>query len=95
MRLRRRASRGRRAPSPRVVGPPTRAFYTAAGTTVPAWVVRGVTCARKSARRRRQERGFVVRTWSQVWLRPLNEADRFGGALKQHWRRILVGAFVG
>jgi len=39
--------------------------------------------------------GVVVRTWSRVWLWPLTAGERFRKALSQHWRRILVGAFVG
>jgi hypothetical protein len=36
-----------------------------------------------------------VRTWSSVWLWPLTAIERFRRAVKQHWRRILAGAFVG
>lgn len=30
-----------------------------------------------------------------LWLWPLLAAARFRGAVRQHWKRILVGAFVG
>jgi hypothetical protein len=36
-----------------------------------------------------------MRNWSTIWLWPLSTADRLRGAIRQYWRRILVGAFVG
>ena len=36
-----------------------------------------------------------MRRWSTLWLWPLDAAERFRMALKQYWRRILAGAFVG
>jgi hypothetical protein len=36
-----------------------------------------------------------VRSWSTIWLWPLTAFARFRGAVRQYWRRVLVGAFVG
>jgi hypothetical protein len=36
-----------------------------------------------------------VRDWSTIWLWPITALVRLRGALRQHWKRVLVGAFVG
>jgi hypothetical protein len=36
-----------------------------------------------------------VRNWSTIWLWPIVTLARLRGAVRQYWRRILVGAFVG
>jgi hypothetical protein len=36
-----------------------------------------------------------VRNWSTIWLWPLSAAERLRKAVREHWRRILVGAVVG
>jgi hypothetical protein len=36
-----------------------------------------------------------VRSWSTIWLWPLDASERLRGAVRRYWRRILVGAFVG
>jgi hypothetical protein len=36
-----------------------------------------------------------MRNRSMLWLWPLTAAERFKSAVRQYWRRILVGAFVG
>jgi hypothetical protein len=41
------------------------------------------------------ERGFVMGNRGALWLWALMASVRFRGAVRQHWKRILVGAFVG
>jgi hypothetical protein len=36
-----------------------------------------------------------VGRWSTVWLWPLDATERLRKAVRQYWRRILIGAFVG
>ena len=36
-----------------------------------------------------------MRNWSTVWLWPITAPARLRGAVRQYWKRILVGAFVG
>ena len=36
-----------------------------------------------------------MRNRSMLWLWPLTAAQRLRGAVRQYWKRILVGAFVG
>lgn len=36
-----------------------------------------------------------MRSWSSIWLWPLDTAERLRKAVRRYWRRILVGAFVG
>ncbi len=36
-----------------------------------------------------------MRNRSMLWLWPLTTAQRLRGAIRQYWKRILVGAFVG
>jgi len=36
-----------------------------------------------------------MRNRSMLWLWPLTTAQRLRGAVRQYWKRILAGAFVG
>jgi hypothetical protein len=36
-----------------------------------------------------------VRNWSTIWLWPVTGFARLRGAVRQYWKRVLVGAFVG
>jgi hypothetical protein len=36
-----------------------------------------------------------VRWWSSIWLWPLDATERLRKAVREYWRRILLGAFVG
>ena len=36
-----------------------------------------------------------MRSWSTIWLWPLDATHRLRTAVGQYWRRILVGALVG
>jgi hypothetical protein len=36
-----------------------------------------------------------VRSWSSIWLWPLDATERLRKAVRTYWRRILLGAFVG
>ena len=36
-----------------------------------------------------------MRNLEELWLWPLGAAVRLQGAVRMHWKRILVGAFVG
>jgi uncharacterized YccA/Bax inhibitor family protein len=36
-----------------------------------------------------------VKEWTGLWLWPILAADRLRSAVREHWKRILVGAFVG
>jgi hypothetical protein len=42
-----------------------------------------------------EERGRRVRNWSTIWLWPVTAFVRLRGAVRQYWKRVLVGAFVG
>jgi uncharacterized YccA/Bax inhibitor family protein len=43
----------------------------------------------------REKRGLFVEDRTALWLWPLLAATRFRIAVRQHWRRILLGAVVG
>jgi hypothetical protein len=36
-----------------------------------------------------------VRDWDTIWLWPATAIPRLRAAVRHHWKRILVGAFVG
>lgn len=36
-----------------------------------------------------------MKDWTGLWLWPILAAGRLQGAVRQYWKRILVGAFVG
>jgi uncharacterized membrane protein len=36
-----------------------------------------------------------VRDWSTIWLWPITAFARLRAAVRQNWKRVLVGAFVG
>jgi NADH:ubiquinone oxidoreductase subunit 5 (subunit L)/multisubunit Na+/H+ antiporter MnhA subunit len=36
-----------------------------------------------------------VKDLNRLWLWPIFATARLGAALRQHWKRVLVGAFVG
>ncbi len=36
-----------------------------------------------------------MRDWGTIWLWPLGATARLRAGVRQHWKRILVGAFVG
>jgi hypothetical protein len=49
---------------------------------------------RQGERVERKE-GALVKDRTGLWLWPILATARLRGAVRQHWRRILVGAFVG